>query len=440
VILNIYCRRKLLVEIGAEGKSTTKKLSQALTIKRATLQRRIMRWTEIQGAYMPDVVLYRQRARETTVPIPQDIAIILLNHTSTTAQELDDSSSEQGDDSADEVAGSSGPTRVGIEAETFDLLLPSSETVIYNRLASQSLHDKEIRLRHAHLDTYLQELRRLLRIKSSAYVDKRKNVSGQKGGTRANSDIQKFNLKINCTVSSYQFTRGVLLRLDPSGPWQERLKPLLKADVRAPEQDDSDDEPDGGSHTQSLVHRIRRRVRAESKRQISWIWRIPRLADGPDEAGNEDTIGSGRRIALRGRSKLTDFQLTGVRVQWAKAQARAQRYAEEHGLLQDEMRRVCAYFEWKASWWRDRRRVGRVDASQRVKAGLDSYAEKQAAMLESLRAQFIGLWRPLLTDLGLPSSWMDQYSAQVIFLQCLAVNQLIRIHRKRLCSSLSTSI
>jgi len=96
-----------------------------------------------------------------------------------------------------------------------------------------------------------------------------------------------------------------------------------------------------------------------------------------------------------------------VRIQWAKAQARALRYAEEHELLQEEMQRVCLYLGWKGSWWRDQRFRGRMGASRRVKAGLDAYAKKQASILESLRAHFINLWRPLLNELGLATSWMN---------------------------------
>ena len=41
-----------------------------------------------------------------------------------------------------------------------------------------------------------------------------------------------------------------------------------------------------------------------------------------------------------------------MRVEWGKARARAHRWTEETVLLQEEMRRVVAFFEWKARWWR----------------------------------------------------------------------------------------
>ena len=145
-----------------------------------------------------------------------------------TAQEEDGSCSDICEESVDDGEGAIDVVRVGMEAEAFDLLLPSSTAAIRHNLASQSLQDKEKRLRLAQLESYLEDIRRLLQIKSSAYLDKLKNVSGQKGGTRSNSQIQKFNSMIDLSVLGYQATRSALLRLDPSGSWQERLKPLVK--------------------------------------------------------------------------------------------------------------------------------------------------------------------------------------------------------------------
>ena len=48
-----------------------------------------------------------------------------------------------------------GPTRVVIEAENSDLLLPSSAPAIEGNLASHSLLNKEKRLRRAQLESQL---------------------------------------------------------------------------------------------------------------------------------------------------------------------------------------------------------------------------------------------------------------------------------------------
>jgi hypothetical protein len=41
-----------------------------------------------------------------------------------------------------------------------------------------------------------------------------------------------------------------------------------------------------------------------------------------------------------------------LRIEWAKTRAKALRYAEEVDLLEEEMRRVLQFLEWRASWWR----------------------------------------------------------------------------------------
>ncbi|RDX44815.1 hypothetical protein OH76DRAFT_1328515, partial [Lentinus brumalis] len=71
----------------------------------------------------------------------------------------------------------------------------------------------------------------------------------------------------------------------------------------------------------------------EGRRQISWIW----------QAGSEDGTVSDAAV----QSNLQE----SLRVEWCKARARAQRWTEECELLQEEMRRVLQYHEWRADWW-----------------------------------------------------------------------------------------
>jgi hypothetical protein len=239
---------------------------------------------------MPRTAFHRERQ---VIGIYQDKFAATAADSFITARDQDDSSSEVDEDSDDGKGMLDSSVRIGMEAEEFDLLLPSSAAAIQHNLASHSLQEKEKRLRRAQLEAYLQDLRRLLRIKSSAYLDKRKNVSGQKAGTRSNSQIDRFNSKIDLTADGYQAARAALLRLDPSGSWQERLKSLTKSDIRAPEQDESDMELDDQKSAQRLANRIRRRVRRESKRQISWIWKVPREAVDGVMADSENDIGSG---------------------------------------------------------------------------------------------------------------------------------------------------
>ena len=72
-----------------------------------------------------------------------------------------------------------------------------------------------------------------------------------------------------------------------------------------------------------------------------------------------------------------------MRAEWARAKARVERWDEEEKLLLEEMRRVIAFFEWKAGWWvlQRNRRTG-IDA--RLRRGLRVYAVKQARVFRAL--------------------------------------------------------
>jgi hypothetical protein len=67
-----------------------------------------------------------------------------------------------------------------------------------------------------------------------------------------------------------------------------------------------------------------------------------------------------------------------IRIEWTKARARADRWREELILLEEEMRRVLKFCEWKALWWDKRVDCGR-DVAPALAEGLRAYALAQAA-------------------------------------------------------------
>ena len=70
-----------------------------------------------------------------------------------------------------------------------------------------------------------------------------------------------------------------------------------------------------------------------------------------------------------------------------KTRARARRWHEEVQLLQEEMRRVLVFFEWKATWWRDLECQRHAGLSTTLCVGLAACAEKQARMYEAPRIE-----------------------------------------------------
>jgi hypothetical protein len=91
-----------------------------------------------------------------------------------------------------------------------------------------------------------------------------------------------------------------------------------------------------------------------------------------------------------------------LRIEYAKAHARARRYVEEEELVLEEMRRTLQYLRWKAGWWRS----GDVEEVKvKIREGSKAYKEKQASLLDELRIKFEHMWRPVIADLKLSVEW-----------------------------------
>lgn len=95
-------------------------------------------------------------------------------------------------------------------------------------------------------------------------------------------------------------------------------------------------------------------------------------------------------------------------VEWAKTQARANHWQEEVLLVQEEMRRVIAFLDWKATWWRSQGHC-RLDVRDDIKAGLAAYAARQSYLMQHLAETFAALWYPTLLEANLQIEWPHHY-------------------------------
>ena len=88
---------------------------------------------------------------------------------------------------------------------------------------------------------------------------------------------------------------------------------------------------------------------------------------------------------------------TGVRVEWSKALARKERWAEEETRLKEEMRKVLRYLDHEAKIWRARVSEGSMQNISRpvaaIQAGMRAYAARQADMRHNLVRSFQKQWR-----------------------------------------------
>ena len=257
-------------------------------------------------------------------------------------------------------------------AETMPLHFPSS-LPLNLRQSISNVCERERRLSEAQADDALSEIHRQRRIIKGLWQFKKLNVAGMgnKPNTRMQTLYNRFNNKTHRYAERYRAARGALLTLDPSGLWREHLRQLNTEDIRGPGRDD--DSSSNGWFEQS------------------WIWLVPRVQSMVDGVGESE-----------------EHFNESMRVEWAKSQARVKHWEEEVLIIQEEMRRVIQYFEWKGTWWHEQagvRAVGEVS----ILHGVHAYAEKQAALCHQLAASCARCWLPLLKGKGIEPPWALHY-------------------------------
>ena len=84
-----------------------------------------------------------------------------------------------------------------------------------------------------------------------------------------------------------------------------------------------------------------------------------------------------------------------LRVEWAKAKARADRWEEEVVLLNEEMRRTLEFCSWKANWWETQitQRESSLQPDDPLAGGLKAYAHQQAAFEREIARKWAFKWR-----------------------------------------------
>ncbi|KAJ7713623.1 hypothetical protein B0H16DRAFT_1341291, partial [Mycena metata] len=196
----------------------------------------------------------------------------------------------------------------------------------------------------------LHEIRCLLLVRTHLYKLKDAHARGVKANTRSSDKIAALNDRVKRSAAAYRAARAALVLLGhvlKRRDWEWELLELKEEDRR------------------SKLSRV-----ANQEREISWIWinRGARGEPGDDAAMNE-----------------------AVRIEWVKARARALRWREEVDLLEEEMRRVNQYLDWRAGWWMEQigRREG-LDAEQQEDEA--AYAIQQAEVQRELRRLFAIEW------------------------------------------------
>lgn len=269
-----------------------------------------------------------------------------------------------------EIGGIDSDSLRGVKAESVKLWLPSElDAEDRDTVCSTSVINSEKELRFAQLEDSLNDLRRARRTRHGLLTFHRVQLSGQgqKTQTKSQAAMQSIQDRIDRFVRRYRVARNALLCLEPQGDWTELYLPLTDDDNRGPMKEQAEMSSSDGQYTPS------------------WIWRSNTTSVSPEEV-NED-----------------------MRVEWAQCMARADRWEEEVILLQEEMRRVVHFLEWRSNDWLTKV-DSRVDAiAPSVRSGLSAYANKQAAVFHNLAVRFCQRWRSVLITLSLPHHWATEF-------------------------------
>ena len=236
-------------------------------------------------------------------------------------------------------------------------------------------------MRLAQLKDSLVELQHTRKVRRRLLVNHYTQVAGQgqRVNTRSHSAVNIVETCITKFVERYHAAYQALLRLDPAGNWQDTFLELKDCDNRGPGKETEEEGVGDGSYFRS------------------WIWlsnpRTPGTADGEvgEEGASDDNINE------------------MLHVEWTTLFARLERWSEEVELLQEEIRRVVMFLEWKSADWLAKADPRGVNTASDIQSGLRAYARKQAAVFHNLAMSFAKFWRPTLVSYGLQHSWNTDY-------------------------------
>ncbi|KAM6489975.1 hypothetical protein JOM56_014554 [Amanita muscaria] len=258
---------------------------------------------------------------------------------------------------ANPTSDENGNTRIEV-AEKISLFLPSSLPAHVRALSEiDYICNMEKRLRVAQADDVLVEIRRQCRIVQGLWQFKKIHVSGtgNRPSTRMHTLYSRIIHKIERAANRYRMGRAALLVLDPDGE-------LLNVDLRGPGKDPDDTKTSNGRF------------------EPSWIWLVP----------------------WAGKSTQTEDEFN---------ESMALRWEEEFEILQEEMRRVLAWFDWRASWWETQARLTK-EGTPEVLHGISAYAFKQLDLVQCMAARCAASWIPELKKHGIKPVWEGKYEGK----------------------------
>ncbi|KAF7300835.1 hypothetical protein MKEN_01309400 [Mycena kentingensis (nom. inval.)] len=331
-------QRSLAADMSALGAHATDRQRTSIVERSTKLRRKIAAWIDIQLQFFPVVEQLRLA-----------------------------------DDAARARVAAQAQTVPGVRVGDIPLWLPSA---IKQRVgATEKTRDGcteeilmfEYKMRVGEGNEALSTVRRLLLLRSHLYSQKDRNASGVRAQTRSNTRIKVVEERIRRAVAQYQTAWRALRVLGKElqrDEWETTLQELKAEDVRGmPRMHFGDPARQRGSTSRSsaaapadeaavgldaTASQAKRTRGTGSTLGLSWIW--VRQAESRNEGDPEEMD-------------------EALRIEWARTRARALRWNEELDLLEEEMRRILAFFSWRAEWWESRPAVQGTAEGGRDTAG-----------------------------------------------------------------------
>ncbi|KAJ6505093.1 hypothetical protein C8R45DRAFT_817502 [Mycena sanguinolenta] len=339
--MQLESQQRDLASDGAALKTHTSDGQKTTLLERGNkLRRKIASWVRTQTEFQPDIARLRER-----------------------------------DDLARAESAKTQPT-AGVSVEALELWLPSKQARTPGVVVKPSHARYEFDMREARAYEALEEIRRLLLVRTHHYKFKDKNISGVSGHTRSRQAIAVLDERIRREAAEYRAARHALASLAPrlsETRWALVLKELAPKDIRGMPR-----ALFGDPTKKRRKKRARQQEEDREPAEMSWIWRTGLTSLAAAASTSEEA-------AIKATNE-------GLRVEWAKTRARANRWTEEVDLLEEEMRRILVFLQWKADWWREQKNCRTVDEVETM-AGFTAYAERQAAIQETMKARFTHDWR-----------------------------------------------
>ncbi|KAI0689949.1 hypothetical protein BC835DRAFT_1228821, partial [Cytidiella melzeri] len=281
---------------------------------------------------------------------------------------------------------------VAQQPEDIPLYMPSAAAIRAFRAntCEARLLQIEEQLRSSQADEALNDLRRHLRTRTFANRYKIKNFVGQAANTRGRQWLAAIDKRALAAAKRYRHARAALLELRGPGDWEKTLRVLKDDDVRSlnervlTEQEKIDRanlRREAGMPIEGILGRAYESGApiGEGRRTFSWIWLTPGGREDFDNPGVEEDLACP----------------LGLRIEWAKSNARATRWWEAVNLLHEEMRRAVAFCHSRSQWWMDRAANLEDDMPADVREGLCAYAFMKADAETQMGIRWANQWEPL---------------------------------------------